>query len=514
MKIIIEILPYLLLLAWLIYSIWILNKAKNKTEEVNPYIIEAIPQIFPTIGILGTFIGIAYGLSGFKMDAIKESIPQIVKGLSTAFYASIVGIVLSIVFSKFTYWRIWKDEQESESKETKSINKLIEVVQSLNNNVTDLLTSTDEENNKVKIGNVIKGLYDESRKQSRALQSFSTDLADTISAGFEKILNDENKGVLSELQQVKNEIKLLGNNLSDPTTEMTQNVVKDLELSMSKMIEEFKTSVSGSAKNELEGLAIILTKASQSLTTFPELLQQMTSNLNENFKGLQNVVDQISQKTLTQSENATDTMKKQIEEMSLILKSNVGELQTNQEVLINKQNESLTTSESLLKEFNLSIERMQGMSNGMNNSIDGFNSLQSELNRSASLLNDTSIRVNGSLDTLKSYQDKFSKENESYFNNNKEVNEAVLRVMQSAKDVTSDYVQKFSVIESGLQSIFAQIQQGLDGYTKTVGSSIETYLGAYSEALTETAKSLAGASAKQEEILEELTEQLSKLKSN
>ena len=512
MKLVVEILPYVLLLMWLIYSISILNKAKNKTGEVNPYIIESIPQIFPTIGILGTFIGIAYGLSDFKMDDIKGSIPQIVKGLSTAFYASIAGIVLSIIFSKFTYWRIWKDEKESVSQETQTINKLIEVVEGLNTNVTDLLTSTDENNNKVKIGNVLNGVYNESRKQSRALQSFSTDLADTISAGFEKILNDENKGVLSELQQVKNEIKLLGNNLSDPTKEMTQNVVKDLELSMSKMIEEFKTSVSGSAKNELEGLAIILTKASQSLTTFPDLLQQMTYNLNENFKGLQSVVDQISQKTLTQSELATDTMKKQIEEMSLILKSNVGDLQVNQEMLINKQNENLTTSDSLLKEFNLSIERMQGMSNGMNSSIGDFNSLQSELKKSATLLSDTSLKVNTSLDMLKTYQDKFSRENESYFNNNKEINDAVLKVMQSAKDVTSDYVEKFSIIENGLQSIFNQIQQGLDGYSKTIGTSTEKYLSAYSEALTETAKSLLGASERQEGILEELNEQLSKFK--
>ena len=152
------------------------------------------------------------------------------------------------------------------------------------------------------------------------------------------------------------------------------------------------------------------------------------------------------------------------------------------------------------------------MSNGMNSSIGDFNSLQSELKKSATLLSDTSLKVNTSLDMLKTYQDKFSRENESYFNNNKEINDAVLKVMQSAKDVTNDYVQKFSIIETGLQSIFNQIQQGLDGYSKTVGSSIETYLSAYSEALTETAKSLAGASVKQEEILEELTEQLSKLK--
>jgi hypothetical protein len=55
-----------------------------------------------------------------------------------------------------------------------------------------------------------------------------------------------------------------------------------------------------------------------------------------------------------------------------------------------------------------------------------------------------------------------------------------------------------------------QIQTGLDDYKNTVGESLETFLGKYTDALTKTAESLAGATAKHEDILEELTEQLSK----
>lgn len=77
--------------------------------------------------------------------------------------------------------------------------------------------------------------------------------------------------------------------------------------------------------------------------------------------------------------------------------------------------------------------------------------------------------------------------------------------------MSNEYAQRFSIIEKGLQSIFSQIQTGLEQYRDSVGESLETFLGKYTEALTTSAESLAGAAAKQEDILEELTDQLSKL---
>jgi methyl-accepting chemotaxis protein len=137
--------------------------------------------------------------------------------------------------------------------------------------------------------------------------------------------------------------------LQDPATDMTQNIVKELQESMGKMIEEFKTSMSGDTKNEMERLAGLLGQAGGSLTDFPSKLQVMTDNLNENFRGLQDVVKQISQQTLSQSEQSTNEMRKQVEEMSEILKNKVGDLQAGQETLLTKQSQNLQVSDSLIK---------------------------------------------------------------------------------------------------------------------------------------------------------------------
>jgi hypothetical protein len=67
-------------------------------------------------------------------------------------------------------------------------------------------STSDENGNTIKVGNLFRDIYNESTKQSNALQSFSADLALTISAGFEEILNNPSEGVVAELKLVKTEI--------------------------------------------------------------------------------------------------------------------------------------------------------------------------------------------------------------------------------------------------------------------------------------------------------------------
>ncbi|RAI97848.1 MotA/TolQ/ExbB proton channel family protein [Chitinophaga skermanii] len=68
----------------------------------NQYIFDAIPSIFPTLGILFTAIGVTIGLHGFDTSNIQESIPLLLEGLKSAFVATILGIALLIVFQKYT----------------------------------------------------------------------------------------------------------------------------------------------------------------------------------------------------------------------------------------------------------------------------------------------------------------------------------------------------------------------------------------------------------------------------
>ncbi len=491
-----------------IFAIWAGFYIKKRTRENNnEHLYEFIPHLFPTLGILFTFIGIAIGLSQFDANNIESSIPNLMNGLKTAFYVSIFGVALLVIFSFWTHIKKKKMEEGVISEETEAINRLIEAIAELRKD----LSSTDENGNTIRMGNVMRDIYCESVKQSSSLRSFSADLASTISAGFEKILNDPSEGVVAELKLVRVEIENLANKLNDPTTEMTQNVVKDLQDAMSKMIEEFKTSMSGDTKNEMERLAGLLGQAGGSLTDFPIKLQNMTDNLNENFRNLQEMVQLISMQTLSQSEESTAHMRKQVEEMSDILKNKVGDLQRGQQALLTDQSKNLQVSENLLSAFNTSIEKMNGLSTQVSGSILKLNQAQSELGNVVSVFRNVSQELNASSSKFGNSQVEFSKHTSLFLHNNSNTITEIQKSLELAKTVSADYAHKFIIIEKGLQEIFEKITFGLKDYQATVGGSLETYLGKYSEALTKTAESLAGASEMQGDILEELTEQLSKL---
>lgn len=450
---IVEIIIAIGLISYLIYGIYVLNIAKKDYSQVNQNDLELIPSMFTTIGILGTFGGIAYGLWFFNPEDIEKSIPTLLKGLKTAFFASIFGIALSIIFSKRIAYIKNKNEKGVLSDETNAINKLIESITELRNE----LTSTDENGNTIKPGNVFRDIYKESQKQSTSLQTFSSDLALTISAGFEQILNNPAEGVVAELKLVKAEIESLGNKLKDPATDMTQNIVKELQESMGKMIEEFKTSMSGDTKNEMERLAGLLGQAGGSLTDFPLKLQNMTDNLNENFRGLQEVVQQISKQTLSQSEESTNQMRKQVEDMSEILRSKVGDLQSGQQTLLTEQSKNLQVSENLLSAFNTSIEKMNGLSTEVNGSISKLNQAQTELEKVISTFRNVSQEINTSSSRFGESQNEFSKHSNQFLQKNSNTISEIQKSLETAKGVSADYAQKFEIIEKGLQDIFGKI---------------------------------------------------------
>ena len=56
----------------------------------------AIASIVTISGVLGTFVGIAWGLWNFDPDTIEESVPKLLAGLKVAFFTSILGIFGSI----------------------------------------------------------------------------------------------------------------------------------------------------------------------------------------------------------------------------------------------------------------------------------------------------------------------------------------------------------------------------------------------------------------------------------
>jgi outer membrane protein OmpA-like peptidoglycan-associated protein len=66
---------------WLLFNIFYNEKA-----------VSFGPTILTTLGIFATFLGIALGLSEFDANNVQASVPALLSGLKTAFWASVAGV--------------------------------------------------------------------------------------------------------------------------------------------------------------------------------------------------------------------------------------------------------------------------------------------------------------------------------------------------------------------------------------------------------------------------------------
>ena len=76
------------------------------SDELDIYshkrLMDLVPDIFTSLGILGTFLGLVWGLSSFdpnNYEAITSSVSSLVDGIKVAFLTSIYGIAFSIIYS-------------------------------------------------------------------------------------------------------------------------------------------------------------------------------------------------------------------------------------------------------------------------------------------------------------------------------------------------------------------------------------------------------------------------------
>lgn len=72
-------------------------------------VVLQIAGTLTTLGLLGTFLGLVTGISGVAFGTLQETvngIQNMLTGITTAFYTSIVGVILSIVFNA-VYRIIW-----------------------------------------------------------------------------------------------------------------------------------------------------------------------------------------------------------------------------------------------------------------------------------------------------------------------------------------------------------------------------------------------------------------------
>lgn len=572
-----------------------------KYNKLNLRMLDTAAGTLVGLGLLGTFLGLTLGIKGFdssNTERINESIQGLLAGMGTAFLTSLLGMTFSILFTaadKALRHRLYKDVKELTDKldseyyiddlvlaNINQQNIVNQLYKALKNDlqqqaleIANKLTYTNAEGQNVTIGNAIREILTENTKQSKALMSFSTDLAMELNQGFDETLSRQMQQKIVPLMEsvdattkaVVEHIDKMADTVSSPATDMMQNVVGELKQSMQSLLNEFSTGLSGSATSELENLAMQLGTATQAMADFPKNMENISATLQVTIEEVKHAISEISNTSANANSTAMQQMQEQItyatgaisnaitevkevmsgisqssqeqnnqmvskladaaEKMGSFLTGTISTLSNSvqqsvkgitddinnkQTDLIALQEDTTSQTKKLLENFNIGLERLEKMNEYVTGTMNGFKQAQGEITVSTSNLRTISSDMKLATELFNKGQNDYAARLAQLQTASQKGIDQVTEMLKNSGQLSDEYVQKFDLIKQGLGSIFSQLQSGLTEYSRTVKDTTDKYLASYTSSLIQTTGALASTIERQNEVTEMLTDTISRYK--
>ena len=564
----------------------------SRAHKLNLRMLDTASGTLVGLGLLGTFLGLTVGIAGFDSSDssnIQQSIQNLLGGMGTAFSTSLLGMLASLLYTAFDKTKRNKlhrnlfllteklDEEHfiddnalQELNQAALVEKMINAVKA---ELNGKLTYSNESGESVTIGNAIREILTENTEQSKALKSFSTDLAIELNNGFDEVLSRQMQEKILPLMEsvdattksVIEHIDQMASTVASPASGMMESVVDELKKSMTAIIDEFKTNLSGSTTSQLETLALQLGSASQMMGDFPKNMENISKTLQVTIDEVKNAISEISKTSANANSAAMQQMQEQIafatgsisnaisevkEVMNSItqssqeqsnqmitklsdaadkmgsfldttisslsssvqnsMKSITDDVTSKQADLIALQEDTTTQTKKLLEAFNIGLDRLEKMNEYVTGTMNSFKQAQGEISVSTGNLRTISGDMKLATELFnKGQSDYTEKLNQLQLSSQKGIDQ-VAELLRSSGQMTDEYAQKFELIKQGLGGIFAQLQTGLTEYSRTVQATTQKYLDQYSSSLTQTTDALASTIQQQNEVVEMLNETLSK----
>jgi hypothetical protein len=475
----IDFVPYIiyaLFAVWTFFSLkWILKLQSSKdVQSINPYLYESIPSVYTTIGVFGTFVGIYLGLLDFRVAEIDSSISGLLEGLKTAFGTSIIGIFLSLLFSKISksiYGNVEKLQPELPSSEMSALKTLIDAVEKgneiSNKNFKNLEIALIGENETSVTSQLVK-LRNQQTDQLKALNQqaeFSYKIWFSLGGDTDLSLNNQ----LSSLRVDINEH-------AQKNSKNIDWIVKSMN-SNNKVIEaKFKEFSELLAKNNTEALVEVMKKATE------EFNNQMSALINklvqENFAELNNSVQTLNQWQKDNKEMIAKLTEqfKSVSNDFTISSSALKEVSINTSTLTDKNSQLVQIVDSLKKvmvddtKFTQITDKVSGAVDTLKLNIEAFDKTTNELNQWVKKQRDFSDSVTKLLVRLEEI-DKIKDINEVFWKNLKaQLNDGVSIIEKSIKDLDSQVGQIhghfYEKLNDTFQNLDTLIQRIVAQYNK------------------------------------------------
>ena len=395
---------------------------KFRHQQVN-----AIASIVTVIGVLGTFVGIAWGLLNFDTKDIENSVPKLLEGLKAAFFTSIAGIA-GAIYLKWS--NLNNQRRHSESTETYSGATV--------DDLADLLR------------NILEVEQKEGKETRESLQS------------IEKSLTGEGDStVLTQLQKLRTTFSDKQDDLvrafNEFAEQMAENNTQALIEALEEVMRDFNTKINEQFGDNFRQL----NEAVGRINDWQEQYRQQMNELAAQFRVAAESVEK-SRQSLEIIANRSDAIVSSAEQLDPILQAlqhQIGQLDTHLEAFS-------ALAENAGSAFPIIEARL-------NQLTDGFSTVVQETidNSHASMQNQREALANQSQQlgtTVENTGNRIQQQTEAVFERTSE------RVEQVIADAFQDYRSALEDQSQQLQSTIITTNRGLEDTLQNQSTHLQT----------------------------------------
>jgi DNA repair exonuclease SbcCD ATPase subunit len=330
---------------------------------------------------------------------------------------------------------------------------------------------------------------------------------------MEKLVEDNNAQISNLIEEklipVLEDLKAIK---QDSGTQVIENAVERLADSMKSMMDDFKSSITGDTKQELEGLTNNLLEVSGALTAIPETMSNMTTQISETIEALKETVIQNIELSKNEASAQNKQTKEAFAEATTEYKSTVEGIQDHMGLLLSTQKDNINQVSDLTDKITTTLQENSQVNEQFETMLQKSKIVAQLIESISNKFENNSNALTESSMSLKENITDFRTSISEYVNKNDELLENHRKTLDKTKDVSEAYANRFETIEGGLKGIFNQLQIGLKDYQTITAENLNTYLTEFSSVLITALEGVENNVTGLNEVAEELTEQVQKIR--
>lgn len=430
------------------------NKYKcDVSDYINEEMIDAlmkknvynlVPGVMTGLGILGTFVGLSFGLQNFNTgntEEIEASIAPLMNGIKVAFHTSIYGMLFSLVFN-YVYKETLEDAYIAVDEFLKVFDNYVDSNASDNNDiVVQMLLQKMPETIGESIANVLSPAVD---RMNETLENLTNNMASNQLQGLSEIVDHFVDAMDTSMGD---SFKALGETI-DKTIEMQ---TKNSEL-MNHILDE----IQGMTQNIMD-INTLSNQTVEHMAGYIENIESLQKVINENFTSIN---------TQLEHQKEYDDKLKEYIDILVNYERQIGEASNRFTEDMSKQLEMLGTMENKISESTReNLEMLATKADEYNKSLTDV--AKQELQIVLSMAGEYSEKVTGHLNALGEMSEKLTEESVNNLHilsdNAQQYNESLSNMakqeLESVHSMTGMYSEKVTEHLNELRSMSVKITE-------------------------------------------------------